>query len=89
VYETSPPQAIVGVFALSPTVGCGDILRIDGTKAFVIKRVASRYKYANGRFNLLSKRADATEVHRAAVERKLARLMPVDPPPPSGPPASS
>ena len=79
VYDTTPPQEMVGVFCLSPTVGCGDILRVerdDGDQAYVIKRVASKMKFSNGRFFLQSKRADATEVNRASLEKKLARLLP-------------
>ena len=29
VYDTTPPQNLVGVYPLSPTVGCGDILRVE------------------------------------------------------------
>ena len=80
VYDTTPPRNMVGVFALSPTTGCGDILKVvkdDGSdSAYTIKRVTSRMKFSNGRFLLDSKRADATEVNRASLERKLARLLP-------------
>jgi len=80
VFETSPPQALLGVFSLSKDVGCGDILRVranDDDTAYVIKRVASQYKYTDGRFQLTSKRADATELNRAAAEKKLKRLLSV------------
>ena len=29
VYDTTPPQNLVGVYPLSPTVGCGAILRVE------------------------------------------------------------
>lgn len=75
VYDTAPPGDIIGVFSLPPMLGCGDILRVDADRAYVIKRIASRYKYTSGKFALESKRADATEVNRAAAEKKLARLL--------------
>lgn len=76
VFETTPPRNILGVWALSPHVGTGDVLRV-ADRDYVIKRVASRYKYVDGRFQLRSKRADATEMNRAATERKLEELLPV------------
>lgn len=78
VYETTPPQEIIGVFPLPELVGEGDILRVDQERAYVIKRVASNYKYTNGGFSLQSKRADATEVSRATLENKLSKLIKQD-----------
>lgn len=75
VYDTAPPRDMIGVFSLPPMLGCGDILRIDSERAYVIKRVASRFRYTDGKFHLDSKRADATEINRAAAEKKLARLL--------------
>ena len=86
VYDTTPPRKMVGVFPLSPTTGCGDILRLtkagdaDRTDAaYLIKKVSASYRFRDGRFHLLSKRADATEVNRALIEKRLARLLPRDP----------
>lgn len=75
VYDTAPPRDMIGVFSLPPMLGCGDILRLDSERAYVIKRVASRFKYTDGKFHLDSKRADATEINRAAAEKRLARLL--------------
>ena len=80
VYDTTPPRNMVGVFALSPTTGCGDILKVvkdDGSdSAYTIKRVTSRMKFSNGRFLLDSKRADdrapVTEHERLPREQRLA-----------------
>mmetsp|Transcript_12574 Transcript_12574/g.37399 ORF Transcript_12574/g.37399 Transcript_12574/m.37399 type:complete len:168 (+) Transcript_12574:142-645(+) len=93
VYDTTPPRKMVGVFPLSPTVGCGDIIKvsrverqfdaakrrseeIDLDEAYVIKRVQSHMKFSNGEFHLVSKTADATEVNRNSIEKRLRRLMP-------------
>lgn len=76
VYDTSPPCKIIGVFSLPP-IGCGDILKVNDD-AYVVKRVASRFKYTAGRFLLESKRADATEMSREADERRLNRLISAD-----------
>lgn len=83
VYDTAPPSEMVGVFPLSPTTGCGDILRLtragdaDATEAaYLIKKVSASYRWRDGSFHLLSKRADATEVNRHALEKRLSRLMP-------------
>jgi len=81
VYDTTPPQNLVGVYPLSPTVGCGDILRVDKEEqydAYVIKRVESRKKWREGKFVLDSMRADATEVNRASLEKRLRRLLPTE-----------
>ena len=68
----------MGVYPLSPTVGCGDILRVEKEEieAYVIKRVESRKRWMDGNFVLDSMRADATEVNRASLEKRLRRLMP-------------
>ena len=78
VYDTTPPQNLVGVYPLSPTVGCGDILRVEKEEieAYVIKRVESRKRWMDGNFVLDSMRADATEVNRASLEKRLRRLLP-------------
>ena len=78
VYDTTPPQNLVGVYPLSPTVGCGDILRVEKEEieAYVIKRVESRKRWMDGNFVLDSMRADATEVNRASLEKRLRRMMP-------------
>ena len=78
VYDTTPPQNLVGVYPLSPTVGCGDILRVEKEEieAYVIKRVESRKRWMDGSFVLDSMRADATEVNRASLEKRLRRMMP-------------
>ena len=75
VVETTPPRPVLGVFSLSPTIGCGDVLRFDGVRAYKIKRIASQYKYIDGRFQLRSKRAEATELRRAAIESHLERVL--------------
>ena len=80
VYDTTPPQNMVGVFPMSPTVGCGDIVKVTALdaadEAYVIKRVQSHMKFSNGEFHLVSKTADATEVNRNSLEKRLRRLMP-------------
>ena len=78
VYDTTPPQNLVGVYPLSPTVGCGDILRVEKEEieAYVIKRVESRKRWMDGNFVLDSMRAEATEVNRASLEKRLRRMMP-------------
>lgn len=83
IYDTTPPRNMIGVFPLSPTIGSGDILKVenedgDSAMAYMIKRVASKMRFSNGRFLLESKRADATEVNRAQLEKRLARLLPKD-----------
>ncbi|KAJ1455820.1 hypothetical protein M885DRAFT_519178 [Pelagophyceae sp. CCMP2097] len=75
VFETTPPRALLGIFSLSQLVAAGDVLK-HGDRAYVIKRVASKYKFHEGRFQLHGKRADATEAAREAVEAQLTQLLP-------------
>ena len=78
VYDTTPPQNLVGVYPLSPTVGCGDILRVekDEGEAYKVMRVEQRKKYIDGAFVLDRMRADATEVNRASLEKRLRCMLP-------------
>ena len=45
-------------------------------EAYVIKRVEGQKRWMDGNFVLDSLRADATEVNRASLEKRLRRLLP-------------
>ena len=75
-WDTTPPRNMIGVYALSTLVANGDVLRTADERTFVVKRVASLYKFSDGKFHPYKKRVDATEAARDALETRLERLLP-------------